>query len=189
MRSTASVKKDRHRLARAEPGAVLRPEGRRHGRRPRADRADGRHQPAFHRRHPRRSRRRTTCWPRCSTITSIGAMRWASTPRRVFWPRVLDMNDRALRDTGDQPGRHRRGHAARRARFDITTASEVMAILCLADDLEDLRGAAGADRRRRDARGQAGHGRRTSRRPVRWRPCSRTPPSRTSCRRWRTIRC
>jgi len=57
--------------------------------------------------------------------------------RRVFWPRVLDMNDRALRDTVVSLGGVANGFP-RQARFDITTASEVMAILCLATDLEDL---------------------------------------------------
>ena len=57
--------------------------------------------------------------------------------RRVFWPRVLDMNDRALRDTVVSLGGVANGFP-RQARFDITTASEVMAILCLARDLEDL---------------------------------------------------
>ncbi len=57
--------------------------------------------------------------------------------RRVFWPRVLDMNDRALRDTVVSLGGVANGFP-RQARFDITTASEVMAILCLANDLEDL---------------------------------------------------
>jgi formate--tetrahydrofolate ligase len=57
--------------------------------------------------------------------------------RRVFWPRVLDMNDRALRDTVVGLGGVANGFP-RQARFDITTASEVMAILCLARDLNDL---------------------------------------------------
>ncbi len=57
--------------------------------------------------------------------------------RRVFWPRVLDMNDRALRDTVVSLGGVANGFP-RQTRFDITTASEVMAILCLANDLEDL---------------------------------------------------
>jgi formate--tetrahydrofolate ligase len=57
--------------------------------------------------------------------------------RRVFWPRVLDMNDRALRETMLGLGGVANGFP-RQARFDITTASEVMAILCLALDLEDL---------------------------------------------------
>jgi formate--tetrahydrofolate ligase len=57
--------------------------------------------------------------------------------RRVFWPRVLDMNDRALRDTVVSLGGVANGFP-RQGRFDITTASEVMAILCLASDLDDL---------------------------------------------------
>ncbi|MBS0223686.1 MAG: formate--tetrahydrofolate ligase [Proteobacteria bacterium] len=57
--------------------------------------------------------------------------------RRVFWPRVLDMNDRALRDTVVGLGGVANGFP-RQAQFDITTASEVMAILCLARDLDDL---------------------------------------------------
>ncbi|WP_422035862.1 formate--tetrahydrofolate ligase [Reyranella sp.] len=57
--------------------------------------------------------------------------------RRVFWPRVLDMNDRALRDMVASLGGVANGFP-RQTRFDITTASEVMAILCLATDLEDL---------------------------------------------------
>lgn len=57
-------------------------------------------------------------------------------PRTITWPRVLDVNDRALRDVviglgGDG--------APRESRFDITAASEVMAVLCLASSLEDLR--------------------------------------------------
>ncbi|WIM13791.1 formate--tetrahydrofolate ligase [Enhydrobacter sp.] len=57
--------------------------------------------------------------------------------RRVFWPRVLDMNDRALRSMVVSLGGVANGFP-REARFDITTASEVMAILCLARDLDDL---------------------------------------------------
>ncbi len=58
-------------------------------------------------------------------------------PRRVSWPRVLDMNDRALRDMVIGLGGPANG-MPRESRFDITVASEVMAILCLASDLEDL---------------------------------------------------
>jgi formate--tetrahydrofolate ligase len=57
--------------------------------------------------------------------------------RRVFWPRVMDMNDRALRDMVVSLGGVANGFP-RQGRFDITTASEVMAILCLASDLPDL---------------------------------------------------
>jgi formate--tetrahydrofolate ligase len=58
-------------------------------------------------------------------------------PRRVVWRRVLDMNDRALRDTVVSLGGVANGFP-RQTGFDITVASEVMAILCLAEDLEDL---------------------------------------------------
>jgi len=57
--------------------------------------------------------------------------------RRVTWRRVLDMNDRALRDTVTSLGGVANGFA-RQTGFDITVASEVMAILCLARDLGDL---------------------------------------------------
>ena len=57
--------------------------------------------------------------------------------RRVVWRRVLDMNDRALRDIAQSLGGPANGYP-RESGFDITVASEVMAILCLADDLEDL---------------------------------------------------
>ncbi|WP_270728070.1 formate--tetrahydrofolate ligase [Shimia sp. Alg240-R146] len=57
--------------------------------------------------------------------------------RRVTWRRVLDMNDRALRDTVTSLGGVSNGFP-RQTGFDITVASEVMAILCLANDLQDL---------------------------------------------------
>ncbi|MBT8457030.1 MAG: formate--tetrahydrofolate ligase, partial [Alphaproteobacteria bacterium] len=57
--------------------------------------------------------------------------------RRVVWRRVLDMNDRALRDIVTSLGGVANGFP-RQAGFDITVASEVMACLCLATDLEDL---------------------------------------------------
>ena len=44
-----------------------------------------------------RSRARTRCCRRCSTTTCTRATRSASTPRRITWPRTIDMNDRALR--------------------------------------------------------------------------------------------
>ena len=58
--------------------------------------------------------------------------------RRVTWRRVVDMNDRALRDIVTSLGGVSNGFP-RQAGFDITVASEVMAILCLATDLDDLR--------------------------------------------------
>jgi formate--tetrahydrofolate ligase len=57
--------------------------------------------------------------------------------RRVVWRRVMDMNDRALRDVVVNLGGVANGFP-RQTGFDITVASEVMAILCLADDLADL---------------------------------------------------
>ncbi|WP_146344462.1 formate--tetrahydrofolate ligase [Falsiphaeobacter marinintestinus] len=57
--------------------------------------------------------------------------------RRVVWRRVLDMNDRALRDVVTSLGGVANGFP-RQTGFDITVASEVMAILCLSTDLEDL---------------------------------------------------
>ncbi|MBE7184393.1 MAG: formate--tetrahydrofolate ligase [Methylobacterium mesophilicum] len=57
--------------------------------------------------------------------------------RRVTWRRVLDMNDRALRSVVTSLGGVSNGYP-RETGFDITVASEVMAILCLSRDLEDL---------------------------------------------------
>jgi formate--tetrahydrofolate ligase len=57
--------------------------------------------------------------------------------RRVTWRRVMDMNDRALRQIVCSLGGVANGYP-REAGFDITVASEVMAILCLARDLKDL---------------------------------------------------
>lgn len=58
--------------------------------------------------------------------------------RRVTWKRVMDMNDRALRNIVSSLGGAANGYP-REDGFDITVASEVMAILCLATSLEDLR--------------------------------------------------
>ncbi len=58
--------------------------------------------------------------------------------RRVAWRRVMDMNDRALREIVCSLGGVANGYP-REAGFDITVASEVMAIFCLASDLEDLK--------------------------------------------------
>ena len=58
--------------------------------------------------------------------------------RRVVWRRVIDMNDRALRDVVTSLGGVANGYP-KQSGFDITVASEVMAILCLANDLSDLR--------------------------------------------------
>lgn len=63
--------------------------------------------------------------------------------RRVSWRRVMDMNDRALREIVCSLGGPSNGYP-REAGFDITVASEVMAILCLASDLADLERRLGA---------------------------------------------
>lgn len=59
-------------------------------------------------------------------------------PRRITWKRVLDMNDRALRDIVIGLGGRANG-VPRESGFDITVASEMMAILCLSDNLDDLK--------------------------------------------------
>lgn len=59
-------------------------------------------------------------------------------PRTVEWKRVMDMNDRALRQMILGLGGTSSG-VPRETGFDITAASEIMAILCLADDFEDLK--------------------------------------------------
>ncbi|PPD31034.1 MAG: formate--tetrahydrofolate ligase [Hyphomicrobium sp.] len=64
-------------------------------------------------------------------------------PRRITWRRVLDMNDRALRSIVNSLGGVSNGFP-REDGFDITVASEVMAILCLAKDLKDLEKRLGA---------------------------------------------
>ncbi len=58
-------------------------------------------------------------------------------PRRILWPRALDLNDRALRHI--VVGLGPEGGLPREDRFLITTASEVMAVLCLSKDYSDLK--------------------------------------------------
>ncbi len=58
--------------------------------------------------------------------------------RRIVWRRVVDMNDRSLRDIVTSLGGVANGFPSQSG-FDITVASEVMAILCLSNDLDDLR--------------------------------------------------
>tara|TARA_B100000989_G_scaffold181606_1_gene136569 strand:- start:740 stop:2410 length:1671 start_codon:yes stop_codon:yes gene_type:complete len=58
-------------------------------------------------------------------------------PRRVSWKRVVDMNDRALRNIVVSLGGVSNGFP-RESGFDITVASEIMAILCLSENLSDL---------------------------------------------------
>ena len=59
-------------------------------------------------------------------------------PRRITWKRCVDMNDRQLRQVVDGLGGRMNG-MPREDGFDITVASEIMAILCLADGLTDLK--------------------------------------------------
>lgn len=59
-------------------------------------------------------------------------------PRRIIWKRVVDLNDRALRKVTVGLGGPLNG-VPREDGFDITVASEIMAILCLATDLDDLK--------------------------------------------------
>ena len=59
-------------------------------------------------------------------------------PRTVLWKRVMDMNDRALRDIVIGLGGPTQG-VPRETGFDITAASEIMAILCLSENLEDFK--------------------------------------------------
>lgn len=59
-------------------------------------------------------------------------------PRNITWKRVVDMNDRQLREIVDGLGKHANGFA-RQDGYDIVVASEVMAALCLANDISDLK--------------------------------------------------
>lgn len=59
-------------------------------------------------------------------------------PERVVWQRCMDLNDRALREVVVAK-EEKKGVKGRKERFNITVASEIMAILCLAKDINDLR--------------------------------------------------
>ncbi|MGP1349469.1 MAG: formate--tetrahydrofolate ligase [Stomatobaculum sp.] len=59
-------------------------------------------------------------------------------PKRITWKRVVDMNDRQLRNIVDGLGKRTDGRV-REDGFDITVASEIMAVFCLATDIVDLR--------------------------------------------------
>lgn len=59
-------------------------------------------------------------------------------PNRVVWQRCMDLNDRALREV-TVASEEKKGVAGRPEKFNITVASEIMAILCLAKDINDLR--------------------------------------------------
>ncbi len=79
-------------------------------------------------------------------------------PRRVTWRRVLDMNDRALRSIVSSLGGVSNGFP-REDGFDITVASEVMAVFCLARDLADLEERLGRIVVAQTTGQEAGHGR------------------------------
>ena len=79
---------------------------------------------------------------------------------QVTWKRAVDMNDRALRQVALGLGGPTNGYP-RESGFDITAASEVMAVLAVARDVQDLRRAPGRDHRRLLARRRARHGRAT----------------------------
>lgn len=66
-----------------------------------------------------------------------GASKLGLDPRRVTWRRALDMNDRSLRNVVIGLG-GRTGGVPRETGFDITAASEMMAVLCLSESMEDL---------------------------------------------------
>ncbi|MFH0864496.1 MAG: formate--tetrahydrofolate ligase [Candidatus Gottesmanbacteria bacterium] len=57
----------------------------------------------------------------------------------IFWPRVLDLNDRALREITTRMAKKDGSEIVQKTRFDISVTSEVMAILCLSKDLNDLK--------------------------------------------------
>ncbi len=59
-------------------------------------------------------------------------------PDKIFWRRVIDMNDRSLRNITAAAG-GKSGSAGRETGFDITAASEIMAVLCLAENHADLK--------------------------------------------------
>ena len=119
-------------------GPVFGHERRRDRRRQGVALADRQHQSALQRRLPRDHRRRITCSPRCSTRTCISATTCGIDPKEIFWPRCMDMNDRALRRIATGLGGRKSG-PARDTGFVITAASEIMAILALADSRADLR--------------------------------------------------
>ena len=77
-------------------------------------------------------------------------------PLSISWRRCMDINDRSLRDIVVGLGGKANGYP-RQTGFDITAASEVMAIVAVASDLRDLRSAARRDHGRQHLRRRAGH--------------------------------
>ena len=101
--------------------------------------------------------------------------------RSITWKRVVDLNDRALRQTVVGLGGTANGYP-REDGFDIVVASELMAIFCLAESLVGSQGADRPHRRRPRPVQEAGHSPRTSAPRARSRCCSRTRSPPTSCR-------
>ena len=103
-------------------------------------------------------------------------------PKQITWKRAVDMNDRQLRHIVDGLGGRMQG-VPREDGFEITVASEVMAVLCLASDITDLKARLG-----RMIVGYTYSGKPVTSRPrALWRRFSRTRSSRTSSRRWRAL--
>lgn len=122
--------------ARAIDGALHGDQGRRGGRRLVAGPADGGDQPPLHRRHPRRGAASNLLAALIDNHLHHGNSLGID-PRQVLWKRALDMNDWSLRNIVVGLGGKAHG-VAREDGFQITVASEVMAILCLAEGIEDL---------------------------------------------------
>ena len=117
--------------------ALFRRQGRRGRRRLRAGRSDGRHQSSFHRRHP--------CGDNCKQPVGSHYRQPYSPRKRTAYrssPHYLASCDGPQR-TSSQKHRARTWRQSQRipreGGFDITVASELMAILCLASDLEDMK--------------------------------------------------
>ena len=91
-------------------------------------------------------------------------------PRRITWRRCVDMNDRQLRFVVDGLGGRVNG-TPREDGYDITVASEIMAVLCLASDITDLKARLSPPGRRLYLRREARHRRRPERRRAPWPPC------------------
>ena len=77
-------------------------------------------------------------------------------PRQITWRRCVDMNDRQLRFVVDGLGGKVNG-TPREDGYDITVASEIMAVLCLASDINDLKAQTGSSGGRLYLRRQARH--------------------------------
>ena len=80
----------------------------------------------------------TICWQQCWDNHIQQGNELGIDPRQVVWKRCLDMNDRVLRNIVVGLGSKMDG-MVREDHFVITVASEIMAVLCLADDMEDLK--------------------------------------------------